>query len=123
MATNNGVFKGKHPTRLQKQAPATLQLDVDDRIPNNLSKTVIPFLSPLVLSPAPLPEVSDDEKRSFATPNTNNSHAIGIIPQVQQSSGGGASGWQHPAMAGPMADASSLYSYFHSQCTILPRNQ
>ncbi|KAI3678275.1 hypothetical protein L6452_37562 [Arctium lappa] len=116
VAANNGVLKGKHPTRLQKQAPATLQLH---EIPKDYSKTVIPFLSPLVLSPAPLPEASDnDAKRSFAaTPNADD-HAIGIITdQVQQSSGGG---WKHPAMAD---HSSSLYAYFHSQCTLLPRNR
>nr|KAJ0187428.1 hypothetical protein LSAT_V11C900465060 [Lactuca sativa] len=124
--------EGKPPTRLQKQAPATLQFNNELW---NSSKTVIPLLSPLVVSPAPLPNATGQTQtqNSFLSPNNvNNNHeakmnheiAIGIIPQLQQSSGGASnSGWRHPAMAGQTPDASALYAYFQSQCVLLPRKR
>ncbi|KAI3507704.1 hypothetical protein L1887_22695 [Cichorium endivia] len=130
---NNTVKEGKPPTRLQKQAPATLQCsETTNNGLWNSSKTVIPLLSPLVLSPAPLPDATVHHTRnSFFTPNNNHdanmNHqtAIGIIPQVQQSIGGSdsSSEWRHPAMAGPTTDTSSLNAYFQSQCVLRPRKQ
>ncbi|KAI3806431.1 hypothetical protein L1987_22336 [Smallanthus sonchifolius] len=109
---NNRVSKGKPPTRLQKQAPATLHLhQIPNNQPHDTQKTVIPLLSPLVLPPPSFPEASHHEI------------AIGKIPPVQQTSGGGGSRWQHPAMSVTVADSSSLYTCFMSQCSILPRNQ
>ncbi|KAL4558202.1 hypothetical protein LXL04_036400 [Taraxacum kok-saghyz] len=127
---NNTVSEVKPPTRLQKQAPATLQFsEITNNEVWNSSRTVIPLLSPLVLSPNSLPDSTGQTQNSFLAPNNNNNHeakmnleiAIGMNPE----GGGGArnSGWRHPAMAGPTADTSSLYAYFQSQCVLLPRNQ
>ncbi|PWA36515.1 hypothetical protein CTI12_AA600130 [Artemisia annua] len=119
---SNGVSNGKPPTRLQKQAPATLKLDETSNEPLGFSKGVIPLLSPLVLSPAALPAYS------FSTPNNNNHEikmnhgvAFGIMPQAQQRSDGGTSSdsrWQHPATEG--TNTSSLHACFNSQCTLRP---
>ncbi|PWA90431.1 hypothetical protein CTI12_AA034860 [Artemisia annua] len=119
---SNGVSNEKPPTRLQKQAPATLQLDETSNEPLGFSKGVIPLLSPLVLSPAALPTYS------FSTPNNNNHEikmnhgvAFGIMPQAQLRSDGGTTTTSdsHPAMEG--TNASSLHDYFNSQCTLRPR--
>ncbi|KAL4558203.1 hypothetical protein LXL04_036401 [Taraxacum kok-saghyz] len=124
---NNTVSEVKPPTRLQKQAPATLQFsEVTNNEVWNSSRTVIPLLSPLVLSPDSLPDATGQTQNSFLAPNNNNNHeakmnieiAIGMNPEGGGgASGGGArnSGWRHPAMAGPTADTSSLYAYFQSQ--------
>nr|GEX24621.1 hypothetical protein [Tanacetum cinerariifolium]GEX69610.1 hypothetical protein [Tanacetum cinerariifolium] len=119
---SHDVSNGKPPTRLQKQAPGSLQLDETSNEPLGFSKEVIPLLSPLVLSPAAVPTYS------FSTPGNNNHEikmnhgaAFGIMPQVQQRIDGGTtsdSSWQHPAMAG--TNTSSLHTYFNSQCTIRP---
>ncbi|XP_021995875.1 uncharacterized protein LOC110893061 [Helianthus annuus] len=115
-------------TRLQKQAPATLHLhQFPSKEPQeDMSKTVIPLLSPVVLSPASLPEAGNHMGYSFPTPDNGEvkrTHeiAIGKNPQVQQNSSGDVSQWQHPAMS--MMDTTSLYSCFESKCTIRPRNQ
>ncbi|KAK1412837.1 hypothetical protein QVD17_34372 [Tagetes erecta] len=117
-ATNNHVFKTKPPTRLQKKAPTTLQLN---QTPNNehdqnVSKNVIPFLSPVVLPPASFP--TPDHKGNGEA-KVKHQIALGRISPVQQTGCGDGSRWKHPAMSSlTMPDSSSLCSSFMSQCTI-----
>ncbi|KAK9065854.1 hypothetical protein SSX86_015256 [Deinandra increscens subsp. villosa] len=109
-AANNRISTGKPPSRLQKQAPATLQLHQN---PNNQcqdpSKTVIPLLSPLVLSPDSVTEAGHCMEHSSLTRGDNgNREANGKVSPVQ-----------HPVTS----ESSSLHTCFMSQCTILPRKQ
>lgn len=93
------------PTRLQKQAPASLHLDqMTSNAPTNpFSDTpnAIPLLSPVVIrSPASMSEKME----------TDGDH--GTKSPFQ-----GGAGWQHPAVSS-FADPSSLFTVFQSQCMI-----
>ena len=111
----------KPPTRLQKRAPDSLQLDeVAGSIPTNPfaagSETpkAIPFLSPLVLSPQPLSETG--EKRLWD--GTNNEQNNG----TKRSSTSPSGGWQHPAVAAG-TDPSTLLTSFQAQCMLVDHVQ
>ncbi|KAK3018622.1 hypothetical protein RJ639_003491 [Escallonia herrerae] len=114
---------GKSPTRLQKHAPAALQLDyVASRTdahpcPSSgapFSPCAIPLLSPLVLPPPPLPEA--DERPSVGS----GSNEQGSCDQTGPSQNPG--GWQHPA-AGTLTEPASLFAFFQSQCKLVPHSQ
>ncbi|KAH7550001.1 hypothetical protein ACOSP7_024934 [Xanthoceras sorbifolium] len=115
---------GKPPTRLQKHAPSTLQLDhfsgggggnpfVVSSSGNNTSSSsslpVIPLLSPLVVSPRPLPEAEE-----FKFPKCGNDE-IGGSDKGGATAGGG---WQHPAAAG-YTDPTTFLTYFQSKCVLV----
>jgi hypothetical protein len=109
---------GKAPTRLQRHAPASLQLDkIDAAATGSFSAATsgetpkaIPLLSPLVLSPEPLPETvekilseSDNgEKRSLQ--------------------GSPAGGWKHPAVA-TFTEPPNLLALLQSQCVLVDNVQ
>lgn len=106
----------KPPTRLQKKAPASLKFDqVSTSAANdsfNGTPKAIPLLSPLVLSPQPLPETS--EKRRFGCAEDKHhgeDKRSEAVPLPED-------GWQHPAVA-TFADPSSLFTFFQSQCMII----
>ncbi|XP_059660790.1 uncharacterized protein LOC132307135 [Cornus florida] len=114
------VPRAKLSTRLQNHAPAALQLDhvgtyngntnpFDSYNETNFSRSAIPLLSPLIVSPPPLPEA--EEKRF---PENGNNQQSGNGENGAQPPTGG---WQHPAM-GTMTDASSLFAFFQSQCVM-----
>lgn len=108
----------KPPTRLQKQAPASLHLDqlssasMSSGSADTSSKAILPLLSPLPLSPQPLPETEGNRISA-------NGNAV---------DGGGGDqrgicfaapgGWQHPAVATTFPDPSTLFSFFQSQCAV-----
>ncbi|XP_015874007.1 uncharacterized protein LOC107411018 [Ziziphus jujuba] len=107
----------KPPTRLQKKAPASLKLDqVPTSAANdsfNETSKAIPLLSPLVLSPQPLPEML--EKRRFgcaADQHDVEDKRSEAVPLP-------ADGWQHPAVPTTFTDPSSLFAFFQSQCVIV----
>ncbi|KAJ7947604.1 Major viral transcription factor [Quillaja saponaria] len=109
---------GKPPTRLQKQAPASLQLDqaagttpANPYYPSPESSRAIPLLSPLILSPQPLPGISVKENR---LPGNGNNEGQGNSSAMQ------GTRWQHPAVA-PFTEPSSLFSFFQAQCGIVNR--
>ncbi|XVE79538.1 hypothetical protein DITRI_Ditri14bG0066600 [Diplodiscus trichospermus] len=114
---------GKPPTRLQKHAPASLQLDQmkaeaarscpfgpsngtsDGPIP-------IPLLTPLALSPIPFPETEefvfpiDDKKATKSAPTS----ATALF------------GWKSPAGTG-YVEASPLFSLFQNKCVLVNDSQ
>lgn len=112
---------GKPPTRLQKHAPASLQLDkvapaVDPSAVSGETPKAIPFLSPLVLSPQPLPETV--EKRSGES-GSDDQKDNGEEEKSEALSPGG---WQHPA-APALADPAALCTSFQSKCLLVDHVQ
>ncbi|KAF5751427.1 hypothetical protein HS088_TW02G00441 [Tripterygium wilfordii] len=102
----------KPPTRLQRQAPATLHLDhVTTTINSFLAPTAIPLLSPLVVSPPPLPE-----QEEFIFPANGDSGKTTHENVGAPLTMGG--GWQHPAVAGYM-EPSAIFAFFQSQCVLV----
>lgn len=108
----------KPPTRLQKQAPASLHLDqltsvsMSSGSADISSKAVLPLLSPLPSSPQPFPETEGN--RRAANGNTvdggyGDQRGICFAPP---------GGWQHPAVATTFADPSTLFTFFQSQCIV-----
>lgn len=116
MASKTRTTLGKPPTRLQKHAPASLELNTSTTTNNNAiassssspssSLSVIPLLSPLVTSPKALPEAVIEEK-------------IGN-EKVEMNTGGGINGggWQHPAAAG-FTDPACLFTAFQLKCLLV----
>lgn len=112
---------GKAPTRLQKHAPASLQLDkiavaaasvattTDPFSASGETPKAIPLLSPLVLSPEPFPETVENrllesgngERRSLDSP---------------------AGGWKHPAVAA-FTEPPNLLTLLQSQCVLVDNVQ
>ncbi|KAF5446868.1 hypothetical protein F2P56_032465 [Juglans regia] len=105
---------GKPPTRLQKQAPASLQLD-KVAVYGETSKA-IPFLSPLILSPQPLPETL--EIRSGKS-GSNEEEDNGAKRSKALPPGGG---WQHPAVP-VFTEPEALFTCFQSQCLLVDNVQ
>lgn len=99
----------KPPTRLQRQAPASLQLHhVGSSGYTNPNLTVIPLLSPLVVSPESLPEAED-----FRFPKCDGSNEMSCSDQKKER--------QHAyaAMAG-YAEPSTLFNnVFQSKCVLV----
>jgi hypothetical protein len=112
---------GKAPTRLQKHAPASLQLDkiavaaaaaaatTGPFSASGETPKAIPLLSPLVLSPEPFSETvekrllesGNGEKRSLDSP---------------------AGGWKHPAVAA-FTEPPNLLTRLQSQCVLVDNVQ
>lgn len=110
----------KPPTRLQKQAPASLHLDQLSSVAmtsgsgNTSSNAILPLLSPLPLSPQPFPETEGNRKSA-------NGNAVDGGSGDQRSVGfaaPGPGGWQHPAVPATFADPSTLFTFFQSQCIV-----
>lgn len=116
-ASENGTT-----TRLQKRAPASLELDkIYNGFPNNPfapssneSSNAIPLLSPLVLSPQPLLETKE-VRMSENNVQGSCCSSSSSMPTT--------TGWQHPAMDPPFPDPSSLFSFFQKQCVIVNHAQ
>merc|ERR1712071_167511 len=130
---NNMMFEtqakakeGKPPTRLQKRAPAFLQLDqAASNINNNPFSPcsdiaeAIPLLSPLVLSPQPLPEII--EKRLLGRSATLNNDDNDNVNRSGATSPPG--GWQHPAVPATFTEPSTMFTLFQSQCLLVDHVQ
>ncbi|KAK7325027.1 hypothetical protein VNO77_29051 [Canavalia gladiata] len=95
---------GEYPTRLQKHAPASLDIDRPSN-PFSEGSKAIPLLSPLILSPQPM--YADI---NIQVPTLENSNAINEAPTT---------GWEHPAMASFPDPSSSLCSFFRKQCVFM----
>ncbi|KAG8387898.1 hypothetical protein BUALT_Bualt02G0069300 [Buddleja alternifolia] len=103
--------KKKKPfTRLQKHAPAALQLaQITTGVKENEDDSdhcAIPLLSPLVLSPTPL-LVEDGEEQLAKTTESGNIST--------------REGWQHPAVDGITIDPSKLGALLKSQCVLVDK--
>ncbi|XP_004487241.1 uncharacterized protein [Cicer arietinum] len=111
------------PTRLQKHAPASLDIDmvINDRPSNpfDYSSKAIPLLSPLILSPKPL--YADITIQALQSQN-NDSNDIINEGSGSSSSTPGSAGWEHPAIAS-FPDPSSLSSFFQNQCVFVNHAQ
>ncbi|KAK3147685.1 hypothetical protein QOZ80_3BG0285550 [Eleusine coracana subsp. coracana] len=126
--------KKRPPSRLQKHAPASLQLEQgagaapgawgDGRAP-------IPLLSPLVVSPtAPPTPVWEADQQQGAAASGARREGEGGGEQLMRAAaarhhGGSterlphdAQGWRHPALPTPVAEPASLVPLFQSQCAV-----
>ncbi|KAJ9172393.1 hypothetical protein P3X46_015636 [Hevea brasiliensis] len=113
---------GKPPTRLQKKAPASLQVtncgNTNHLVPSKEASsplTPIPLLSPLILSPPPSPQQAEE----FRFPIVS-----GEIDKGKEDKKGACyapGGWQHPAAAatGGYVEPSSLFTFFQSKCVLV----
>ncbi|XP_027343403.1 uncharacterized protein LOC113855973 [Abrus precatorius] len=99
------------PTRLQKHAPASLDIDRPSNPFAEASKA-IPLLSPLILSPQPT-----YAEISVKAPTSENSVNHGSINE-----GIPATGSEHPAMAS-FPEPLSLSSFFQKQCVFVNHAQ
>ncbi|KAJ7980814.1 Major viral transcription factor [Quillaja saponaria] len=111
--------EAKAPTRLQKHAPASLQLHTtyaNPFIPSPESSSAIPLLSPLILSPHQLPELKLKEIRLPGNSGSNNegqgNEDTSLSPSMQGTE------WRNPA-EDPFTEPSSLFSFFQTQCVIV----
>lgn len=111
----------KPPTRLQKQAPASLHLDQvssTSMAPGGAetsSKAILPLLSPLPLSPQPWPETEENNTNRVSAANENAVDGGGDQRGICFAAPGG---WQHPAVAAAFPDPSTLFTFFQSQCMV-----
>lgn len=116
----------KPPTRLQMQAPASLELDQIVKTTNPFTTTTttssslipIPLLSPLVVSPQPLSQ----EVEEFKFPVSN----LGNDRGREDFKDGSCSEERLPqqaAVAGIYMEPSPLYSLFQSKCLLVNRAQ
>lgn len=117
----------KPPTRLQAHAPASLQLDQMtfsastsiNFLPTTDTSKAIPLLSPLVLSPQPSQETTEELICGFD--RSYEQQQDGMVDKMDVR-GSPDSGWQHPAVV-TFADPSTLFSFFQSQCRIVNQAQ
>ncbi|WJX69625.1 hypothetical protein P8452_53841 [Trifolium repens] len=111
--------KGGCPTRLQKHAPASLDIHMvlNERPSNPFGdpSKAIPLLSPLILSPKPL-NYADIALQALKSENS--------IDEGSRSSSStpGTGGWEHPAIAS-YPNPSSLCSFFQNQCVFVNHAQ
>ncbi|OIW03717.1 hypothetical protein TanjilG_29752 [Lupinus angustifolius] len=110
----NMIKKGSCPTRLQKHAPASLEIDkvFNGNNPFGEASKAIPLLSPLIISPQPFG--SSNNIQAPTLENNNGNH--GSSPSTT------SNGWEHPAMA-PFPETSSLCSVFQKQCVFVNHAQ
>lgn len=103
---------GKPPTRLQKHAPATLQIDqmkgeaeaeAASRTTSSEAATPIPLLTPLAMSPTPFP----DKEEEFVFPTDDRKAPTST-----------AFGWKNPAGAAGYVEASTFFALFQNKCVL-----
>jgi len=142
--------KKRPPSRLQKQAPASLQLEQGAAGAGpgagawGDGRAAIPLLSPLVTSPAtPVWEADrsgagrregggeqadgrnggEQQQRGAARhggSGERQAHDASPRPSATAPAAGG--GWRHPALTTPVAEPASLVPLFKSQCAVEARN-
>ncbi|OAY61178.1 uncharacterized protein LOC110610411 [Manihot esculenta] len=111
---------GKPPTRLQKKAPATLEVaNYAKTYHLMLSKeassplTPIPLLSPLILSPPLSPQQAEEfmfPMISGGDKGKEEKRGAYCVP----------GGWQHPAAPnGGYMEPSSLFTFFQYKCVLV----
>ncbi|CAL9059400.1 unnamed protein product [Musa banksii] len=117
----NGKEAEKPPSRLQRQAPGSLQLDakMKDALasPENAATSApIPLLSPLVPSP-PLWDVQETGSRGEEGEGVDG--AGGDVGMETTSPPSPPEGWRHPALAVAAAEPASLVPLFEFQCSMV----
>jgi hypothetical protein len=131
--------KKRAPSRLQKQAPASLQLEqapgagagAEPATAWGGGRTPIPLLSPLVVSPtSAMPVCEADQQATAGARREGDAEAMSGGEQLLRGAachvGSGehqrhdapAAGWRHPALSTPVADPASLAPLFQSQCAV-----
>ncbi|KAK7261511.1 hypothetical protein RIF29_27825 [Crotalaria pallida] len=113
---NKAIKKGS-PTRLQKRAPASLEINkVLNGNPFGEPSKAIPLLSPLIISPQQ--PLFASETTAFENINGNHSKSN----EGRSASSTPSNGWEHPAM-GPFPETSALCNVFQKQCVFVNRAQ
>ncbi|KAJ6309875.1 hypothetical protein OIU76_014755 [Salix suchowensis] len=114
---------GKPPTRLQKQAPRGLDLDQLSAplLPANQASplTTIPFLSPLSVSPPPLPSEAEEFTFPVICGDDDDKGREDDVHDAYSE----ARVWQHPAVAGGYTEPSSVFTFFRSKCVLVDHAQ
>lgn len=111
----------KSPTRLQSRAPAALSLDeittsrniLESRLPS-ACVTVIPLLSPLLISPRPFEEAGQKWSPVVAGANVE----IQKNGSVEQAAPDQSVAVIVPA-ASSLAEPSTLFAFFRAQCSLV----
>ncbi|KAE9600356.1 hypothetical protein Lal_00045424 [Lupinus albus] len=114
----NMIKKGSCPTRLQKHAPASIEIDkvFNGNNPFGEASKAIPLLSPLIISsPQPLYAGYCNNIQTPTLENNNGNHGSSHSTTSNN-------GWEHPAMA-PFPETSSLCSVFQKQCVFVNHGQ
>jgi hypothetical protein len=145
-ANGSAECKKRPPSRLQKHAPASLQLEQGAAAgagggPDTAwgeGRTPIPLLSPLVVSPTPTTPVWEADQ-AVAGVRREEGDAEGMGCGGEQLLRGAAArhsgigerqphdapvtgvGWRHPALPTPLAEPASLLPLFQSQCALEAR--
>lgn len=118
----------KPPSRLQKQAPPILQLDLVP-IPastnpfstsNEANDKAIPLLSPLILSPEPFLEATERRASESGNEQIGGDDEKDVIDTTPNSP---PEGRKQPVVSNAFPDASSLFTFFQSQCMIVNHAQ
>ncbi|KAG8074415.1 hypothetical protein GUJ93_ZPchr0006g42228 [Zizania palustris] len=137
-----GCKKKRPPSRLQKHAPATLQLEPAAPSPSGAwgdGRTPIPLLSPLVVSsPSPAATAWETDDQAGGATRREAGHADarsgwdGSVAarahgcngdrQPDDAANSPFGGWRHPALPTPVAEPASLAPFFQSQCALEVRN-
>ncbi|KAL2332155.1 hypothetical protein Fmac_019736 [Flemingia macrophylla] len=108
-------------TRLQKHAPASLDIDkvLKDRPSNPFveASKAIPLLSPLILSPQPVYADISIQVRTTPENIIVENNGSGSV-----SARASSTGWEHPAMVS-FPEPSTLCSFFQKQCVFVNRAQ
>ncbi|GAU17297.1 hypothetical protein TSUD_110140 [Trifolium subterraneum] len=111
--------KGGCPTRLQKHAPASLDIHMvlNERPSNPFGdpSKAIPLLSPLILSPKPL-IYADITLQALKSENSIDEGSRSSSPSTPSTPSSG--GWKHPAIAS-YRSPSSLCSFFQNKCVFV----
>ncbi|KAJ8491620.1 hypothetical protein OPV22_013341 [Ensete ventricosum] len=116
--TKTGNEREKPSSRLQKQAPATLQLDAtklntdfvmgaDDAA----ASAPIPLLSPLLLSPSPFWDTEESNSAEEDKGDGGGSQTSSPASPPE--------GWRHPALPVLAMEPASLVPRFELQCSIV----
>ncbi|KAJ4954471.1 hypothetical protein NE237_011254 [Protea cynaroides] len=106
-----GGNKKRTPTRLQRRAPASIEVNPPTTVASNW-KVAIPLLSPLVLSPvSPNPKFEDRtaDLKSRDAPSRQDSH-------LSESERPNFKSWQHPAAPFHYDPATPFMPSFVSRC-------
>ncbi|CAN6284775.1 unnamed protein product [Urochloa humidicola] len=137
--------KKRPPSRLQKHAPASLQLEQGAAAGAGGAelgawgegRAAIPLLSPLVMSPT-MPVWEADHNQSGRSGGEQQQQqqrgaarhggggerqaAHDASPRPPAPAPAAGVGWRHPALATPVGEPASLVSFFQSQCAVEVRN-
>ncbi|KAL5991792.1 hypothetical protein ACLOJK_012703 [Asimina triloba] len=118
----SGIGEEKPPSRLRKQAPPSLQLDLVPATVFSFNPPTIPIplLSPLVLAPPQIQSSGREQKpadQHGRDGSNENEKKVGLPAPART-----PNGWQHPAV--PLSiEHSSLVSFFQAQCVIVHNAQ